>query len=115
VPAVFLEILYSASVPARLLSAQAEMTIGLLVQHSEKNRFRSLKECIRSFEFSCSTWMPPGQDAVMEKREMMLQSKKLSDAVEALIGVVFEASGPDVTTRWLLELGVLPSKVSVCS
>ena len=44
----------------------------------------------------------------MVPEELKLAGKKAADALEALIGVVFEAAGDVATEAWLGYLGILP-------
>eukprot|EP00892_Ulva_mutabilis_P005977 jgi/Ulvmu1/3751/UM174_0008.1 len=71
-------------------------------------RARSITESIRAFRYDRAHWRPPGfeQHAVPQRAE--LAGKKAADALEALIGIVFETAGEVATELWLHHLGMLP-------
>lgn len=74
---------------------------------------RSITESVRAFPYGRALWRPPGFELHFKPEEALLAGKKSADALEALIGVVFEAAGEDATEAWLAWLGVLPNHKGV--
>jgi dsRNA-specific ribonuclease len=69
---------------------------------------RGIFDSIRVFPFALGrTWLPPGTRGgatELTKKQM----KAAADAMEALIGVLFDCAGPAAAQQWLVELRLLP-------
>lgn len=72
-------------------------------------RGQGVRQCMRTAAYDLDMWGPPGLiNAPPHRETKKLRNKKLSDVMEALIGVLFEAAGMRVTMKWMEHLGILP-------
>lgn len=74
---------------------------------------RGVADSLRLSPFRLHYWTPPGLlDAVKPQRRHVL-GKVVADAMEALMGVFYEARGPARNNCWLACLGLLPGEPTV--
>lgn len=81
-----------------------------------RRKLRGIGDCVRLFPFDLnSTWVPPGLPvcpAPLVKEQ--IGGKMAADALEAIIGVVFEASGAAGARAFLKRLHLV-HHLDVCS
>jgi hypothetical protein len=76
-------------------------------------KLRGVADSIRLAPFRLIYWTPPGLLDVVKPTKKEVPGKVVSDAMEALIGVFYEALGPDRNNCWLACLGLLPDAPTV--
>lgn len=83
------------------------------VQKAEA-RGQGVRQCMRTAAYDLDQWGAPALLNAPERRETkLLRNKKLSDVMESLIGIVFEAAGVRVCMRWMEHFGILPRSEQV--
>lgn len=78
---------------------------------------RGIAESLRIFPFAMNrTWRPPGVSVAQAQQlvKLNMNGKAVADAVEALIGVLFDDAGPQRALAWLHELRPLRNLPKVC-
>lgn len=85
------------------------------VQKAEE-RGLGVRQCMRTAPFELENWGPPGLcNAPPQCETKLLRNKRLADVMEALIGILFEAGGMGVATKWMEHYGILPASEPVRS
>jgi hypothetical protein len=76
-------------------------------------KLRGVVDSLRLSPFRLNYWTPPGLlDTVKPPRKDVL-GKVVSDSMEAIIGVFYEALGPAKNNCWLACLGLIPGAPTV--
>ena len=83
------------------------------VQKAEA-RGQGVRQCMRTAGYELDMWGPPAlRNAPPQRETKLLRNKKLSDVMESLIGILFEAAGVHVCMRWMEYFGILPRSEQV--
>ena len=76
-------------------------------------KLRGVAQSVRLSPFRLNYWTPPGLLDVSKPAARLVQGKIVADAMEAIIGVFYEALGPERNSCWLACLGLLPGAPTV--
>ena len=78
-------------------------------------QLRGVAESLRLLPFRLNYWTPPGLMEMVKPLRRDVLGKVVSDAMEAIIGVFYEALGPSRTNCWLACIGLVPGAPTVCT
>lgn len=76
-------------------------------------KLRGVADSLRLSPFRLNYWTPPGLLDVVRPPQKDVMGKVVSDAMEAIIGVFYEALGPAKNSCWLACLGLIPGAPTV--
>lgn len=76
-------------------------------------RLHGVADSLRLSPFRLHYWTPPGLLDNVKTPRKDADGKVVSDAMEAIIGVFYEALGPQRVSCWLACLGLLPGAPTV--
>jgi hypothetical protein len=82
------------------------------VKNIPERHLRGVVESLRLHHFQLnSTWHPPGlAQAFAPPCREGISGKRAADALEALIGIVYESVGLDGISDWLSSMYLLPKR-----
>jgi hypothetical protein len=98
------------------VAAQMTKWLGLgsqLVPDGWQWKLRGVADSLRLSPFRLHYWTPPGLLDRVRPPAKVVFGKVLADAMEALIGVFYEALGPQRNNAWLACMGLLPGTPTV--